>query len=167
MRTHINALGAKTYQSQFEDTPDFVIMFVPGEHFLNAALDHDGTLWDYAFAKKVLLATPTNLVAIAKTVSSVWQQEQLAKEARQIGELGKELYERLAVVGDHLSRAGSNLNTAVSSFNKATASFNGRLLSTGKKFRDMKIDTGGRELDDVSPVEALASHAAVTGLPSP
>lgn len=167
MRTHINALGAKTYQSQFEDTPDFVIMFVPGEHFLNAALDHDGALWDFAFGKKVLLATPTNLVAIAKTVSSVWQQEKLAKEARQIGELGKELYERLAVVGDHLSRAGSNLNTAVSSFNKATASFNGRLLSTGKKFRDMKIDTGGRELEDVSPVEALASHAAVAGLAAP
>ncbi|HVI06218.1 MAG TPA: DNA recombination protein RmuC, partial [Sphingomicrobium sp.] len=87
IRTHVNTLAAKAYWSQFEDAPDYVVMFIPGEHFLTAALEQDPTLWDYAFDKKVLLATPTNLIAIARTVAAVWRQERLAKEARQIGEL--------------------------------------------------------------------------------
>ena len=156
MRAHVNSLGNKAYWSQFADAPDYVIMFVPGEHFLSAALEHDAGLWDFAFEKRVLLATPTNLIAIARTVSAVWRQEKLAKEARQIGELGKELYDRLAKVGEDLGRVGSGLNSAVSHFNKATTSFNGRLVSTGRKFRDLNIETGARELDDVSPVETLA-----------
>ena len=116
----------------------------------SAALEHDPGLWDYAFERRVLLATPTNLVAIARTVAAVWRQEKLAKEARQIGLLGKELYERLSVVGEHLAGAGTHLNRAVGSFNKATNSYNTRLMSTGKRFRDLNVDTGGRELDDVS-----------------
>ncbi|MEA3059186.1 MAG: recombination protein RmuC, partial [Sphingomonadales bacterium] len=98
MRNHVNSLGNKAYWSQFDDAPDYVIMFVPGEHFLSAALEHDPTLWDFAFEKRVLLATPTNLIAIARTVAAVWRQERLAKQARQIGELGKEMYDRLAKV---------------------------------------------------------------------
>ena len=112
-----NTLGAKAYWSQFEDAPDYVVMFIPGEHFLTAALEQDATLWDYAFDKKVLLATPTNLIAIARTVAAVWRQERLAKEARQIGELGKELYERLAKAADDLRKVGSGLSTAVNNYN--------------------------------------------------
>jgi DNA recombination protein RmuC len=164
MRAHVNGLGAKAYWSQFPDTPDYVIMFVPGEHFVSAALEHDPTLWDFAFDKKVLLATPTNLVAIARTVSSVWRQEKLAKEARQIGALGKEIYDRLAKVSEDLGRVGSSLNNAVSHFNRATASFNGRLVATGKKIRDLNIETGARELEDVAPVDTLASHAEAADL---
>src|SRR3546814_18941288 len=78
----------------FDDAPDYVIMFVPGEHFLSAALEHDPQLWDHAFAKRVLLATPTNLIAIARTVAAVWRPEKMADEAKRIGMLGKELYER-------------------------------------------------------------------------
>ncbi len=168
MRNHVNALGNKAYWNQFEDAPDYVIMFVPGEHFLSAALEHDPGLWDFAFERRVLLATPTNLVAIARTVAAVWRQEKLAKEARQIGLLGKELYERLSVVGEHLASTGTHLNRAVGSFNKATNSYNTRLLSTGKRFRDLNVDTGGRELEDLSGVEALASHAtADSGLALP
>ncbi|CAM3141323.1 DNA recombination RmuC-like protein [Sphingomonas antarctica] len=170
MRNHVNALGNKAYWNQFEDAPDYVIMFVPGEHFLSAALEHDPGLWDFAFERRVLLATPTNLVAIARTVAAVWRQEKLAKEARQIGLLGKELYERLSVVGEHLASTGTHLNRAVGSFNKATNSYNTRLLSTGKRFRDLNVDTGGRDLDDLSGVEALASHVAVDNviaLPEP
>ena len=91
IKAHVNTLGNKAYWAQFADAPDYVVMFIPGEHFLSAALEEDGKLWDYAFDKRVLLATPTNLIAIARTVAAVWRQEKLAKEARQIGELGKEL----------------------------------------------------------------------------
>ena len=90
MRNHVQQLSAKSYQSQFEDTPDYVVMFVPGEHFVAAALEHDPQLWDFAFEKRVLLATPTNLVAIARTVAQVWRQDALAQEAKAIGRLASE-----------------------------------------------------------------------------
>lgn len=156
MRAHVNALGNKAYQTQFGNSPDYVIMFVPGEHFLSAALEHDPTLWDFAFDKKVLLATPTNLIAIARSVASVWQQEALARNARDIALLGKELYDRLAKVGEDLRRVGTGLNSAVTNFNTFTNSFNSRLVSTGRKFRELNIETGARELEDVPAVEALA-----------
>ena len=162
MRNHVNSLGNKAYWSQFDDAPDYVIMFVPGEHFLSAALEHDPTLWDFAFDKRVLLATPTNLIAIARTVAAVWRQERLAKQARQIGELGKEMYDRLAKVADDLRKVGTGLNSAVSNFNAFTNSFNGRLVVTGRKFRDLDIETGARELEDVVPVEALARSGDVS-----
>jgi DNA recombination protein RmuC len=160
MRAHVNSLGNKAYWSQFDDAPDYVIMFVPGEHFLSAALEHTPDLWDFAFEKRVLLATPTNLIAIARTVDAVWKQERLAKEARRIGELGKEMYDRLAIVSENLAKAGSSLNRTVSQFNDATGSFNRNLAATGKKFRELNLDTGKRALDDIEPVETLASHAA-------
>ena len=122
MRAHVNGLGNKAYWSQFADTPDYVIMFVPGEHFLSAALEHDPTLWDFAFEKRVLLATPTNLIAIARTVAAVWRQEKLANEARKIGELGKEMHDRLAKVADDLRKVGVGLNSAVKNFNGFTNS---------------------------------------------
>src|SRR5688500_1463157 len=89
IKAHVNALGNRAYWAQFDDAPDYVVMFIPGEHFLSAALEQDGKLWDYAFDRRVLLATPTNLIAIARTVAAVWRQERLDKEARQIGEIGK------------------------------------------------------------------------------
>lgn len=164
MRSHVNSLGNKAYWSQFDDAPDYVIMFVPGEHFLSAALEHDPTLWDFAFEKRVLLATPTNLIAIARTVAAVWRQERLAKQARQIGELGKEMYDRLAKVADDLRKVGTGLNSAVSNFNAFTNSFNGRLVVTGRKFRELDIETGNRELADVPSVDALAQSGNVSGL---
>jgi DNA recombination protein RmuC len=159
IRAHVNMLGAKAYWSQFEDAPDYVVMFIPGEHFLTAALEHDATLWDYAFDKKVLLATPTNLIAIARTVAAVWRQEKLAKEARQIGELGKELYERLAKAADDLRKVGSGLSTAVNNYNSFVASFETRSLVTARKFRELNIEPGRRDIDVLVPVEALPRYA--------
>ena len=159
IRAHVNILAAKTYWSQFEDAPDYVVMFIPGEHFLTAALEQDPNLWDYAFEKRVLLATPTNLIAIARTVAAVWRQEKLAKEARQIGELGKELYDRLAKAADDLRRVGSGLSSAVNSYNSFVASFETRSLVTARKFRDLNIEPGKRDIDVLGPVEALPRYA--------
>jgi DNA recombination protein RmuC len=161
MKAHINGLGNKAYWNQFEDAPDYVIMFVPGEHFLSAALEHDHTLWDFAFDKRVLLATPTNLIAIARTVSAVWRQEKLAKEARQIGELGKELYDRLAKALGDLRVVGSGLNTAVKNFNTFANSLETRALVSARKLRDLNIEPGAREIESIPPVELLASHAVI------
>ena len=159
IRAHINTLGAKAYWSQFEDAPDYVVMFIPGEHFLTAALEQDSTLWDYAFDKKVLLATPTNLIAVARTVAAVWRQERLAKEARQIGELGKELYERLAKAADDLRKVGSELASAVNNYNSFVSSFETRSLVTARKFRDLNIEPGRRDIEMLTPVEALPRYA--------
>lgn len=159
MRAHVNGLGAKAYWTQFDDAPDYVIMFVPGEHFVSAALEHDPTLWDFAFEKKVLLATPTNLVAIARTVAGVWRQEKMAKEARQIGALGKELYDRLAKAMGDLKTVGTGLNTAVRNYNQFVSSMNSRALVTAGKLKNMNIDPGTREIEDLPQVELLAGHA--------
>ncbi len=169
MRTHVDALGRKDYQAQFEDAPDYVIMFVPGEHFLTAALDAEPGLWDYAFGKRVLLATPTNLIAIARTVSAVWRQEKMAQEARQIGQLGKEIYERLAVAASGLRKMGRSLNSAVADYNKFTRSFESRVLVTGRKLRDLNVETGGRDLEEPEQIDVIADEPASpeAALPSP
>ncbi|MFZ1566951.1 DNA recombination protein RmuC, partial [Sphingorhabdus sp.] len=134
--------------------------FVPGEHFLAAALEHEPALWDLAFEKRVLLATPTNLVAIARTVASVWRQEGLAREAKQIGALGKEMYDRIAVAAGHLKSVGSGLSSAVNNYNKFVGSFERNVMSTGRKFAELNIETGKRELEDVPLVEALPRYSS-------
>ena len=153
MKTHINALGAKAYQTQFDDTPDYVIMFVPGEHFLSAALEHAPDLWDYAFDRRVLIATPTNLIAIARTVAAVWRQEKLAGEARQIAELGKELHARLAVMGSHVSRLGKNLETAMGAYNAFVGSLESQVMTSAKRFETLNIETGGKAIEPLPMVE--------------
>jgi DNA recombination protein RmuC len=160
MKTHIDGLSRKAYWDQFDDAPDYVIMFVPGEHFLAAALEHEPQLWDFAFEKKVLLATPTNLVAIARTVASVWRQESLAREAKQIGALGKEMYERIAVAAQHLKSVGAGLGSAVNHYNKFVGSFERNVMSTGRKFAELNIETGKRALEDVPEVEALPRYGS-------
>jgi DNA recombination protein RmuC len=160
MKAHVEGLSRKAYWEQFEDAPDYVIMFVPGEHFLAAALEHEPQLWDFAFEKKVLLATPTNLVAIARTVASVWRQEGLAKEAKQIGALGKEMYDRIAVAAQHLKSVGSGLSSAVNNYNKFVGSFERNVISTGRKFAELNIETGKRELEDVPLVESLPRYGS-------
>ena len=147
MKSHVNSLGQKAYQDQFEDTPDYVIMFVPGEHFLAAALEKDPDLWDFALGKRVLLATPTNLIAIARTVAAVWKQEKMAGQAREIAELGKELYARLTTMGAHVGRMGKNLDTAVSAYNALVGSLESQVLTQAKRFEDLSIDTGGKAIE--------------------
>lgn len=160
MKTHIQTLGAKSYQSQFEEAPDYVVMFVPGEHFVAAALDHDPELWNFAFERKVLLATPTNLVAIARTVAQVWRQDALADEAREIGRLGTEIYDRIAMAAEHLKRVGGGLESAVNNYNKFVGSFERNVLSAGRKLKDKGIEIGKREIEDVPLVESAPRYTA-------
>jgi DNA recombination protein RmuC len=168
MCNHINTLASKDYQSQFDDAPDFVLMFVPGEHFITAALEHDSNLWEFAFKRRVLLVSPSNLVAIARTVAQVWRQDGLAREAREIGKMGGELYERLAVAADHLKRVGSGLESAVTNYNKFVGSFERNVLSAGRRLRDKHIEIGKREIEEVPLIESAPRYgAADTEPPEP
>jgi DNA recombination protein RmuC len=154
MRTHAQQLGSKAYWAQFGDAADYVIMYIPGEHFLAAALEQDPTLWDWAFDRRVLLATPTNLVAIAKTVASIWRQERLAEAAQEIASLGKELHSRLATMNEHMSRVGKNLATANSAYNQMVGSFESQVLTQAKRFET--LGAGSAKSLDAPPMVEVA-----------
>ncbi len=165
MRNHIQTLAAKSYQSQFPEAPDYVLMFVPGEHFIAAAMEHDPDLWDYAFRNRVLLASPTNLVAIARTVAQVWRQDGLATEAREIGRMGGELYDRLAVAAEHMKRVGSGLSSAVDHYNKFVGSFERNVLAAGRRLREKHIEIGKREIEDVPLIESAPRYGDAEVVP--
>jgi DNA recombination protein RmuC len=154
MRTHAQQLGSKAYWAQFGDAADYVIMYIPGEHFLAAALEQDPTLWDWAFERRVLLATPTNLVAIAKTVASIWRQERLAEAAQEIASLGKELHSRLATMNEHMTRVGKNLSTANSAYNQMVGSFESQVLTQAKRFET--LGAGSAKALDTPPMVEIA-----------
>ncbi|WP_041685559.1 DNA recombination protein RmuC [Erythrobacter litoralis] len=157
MRNHVQTLGSKGYQNQFEEAPDYVVMFVPGEHFVAAALEHDPELWDFAFHNKVLLATPTNLVAIARTVAQVWRQDKMAAEAQEIGRMGAELYDRLRVAGEHMKRVGGGLETAVANYNKFVGSFERNVLTSGRRMAEKGLEIG-KEIEEVPLVEGAPRY---------
>lgn len=136
IRNHVQQLGSKNYWSQFESV-DYVVMYVPGEHFLTAALDQDGELWEFALGKRVLLATPSNLVAIARTISMVWQQEKLAAEAAQIASLGKELHSRIASMASHVVKLGRNIESSARSYNQMVGSLETQVLTQAKRFESL------------------------------
>jgi DNA recombination protein RmuC len=154
MRNHAQQLGSKAYWAQFGDAADYVIMYIPGEHFLAAALEQDPTLWDWAFERRVLLATPTNLVAIAKTVASIWRQERLAEAAQEIASLGKELHSRLATMNEHMTRVGKNLSTANSAYNQMVGSFESQVLTQAKRFET--LGAGSAKTLDTPPMVEIA-----------
>ena len=154
MRNHAQQLGSKAYWAQFGEAADYVIMYIPGEHFLAAALEQDPTLWDWAFERRVLLATPTNLVAIAKTVASIWRQERLAEAAQEIASLGKELHSRLATMNEHMTRVGKNLATANSAYNQMVGSFESQVLTQAKRFET--LGAGSAKVLDTPPMVEIA-----------
>jgi DNA recombination protein RmuC len=147
VKNHVTALGNKSYWSQFDSAPEYVVMFIPGEHFLTAALEFDRELWDYAFNRRVLLATPTNLVAIARTVEGVWRQESMERQARDIAKLGRELYQRLATMGEHVSKLGKNLGTAMNAYNSFVGSLESQVLTSARRLEAYDVDAGGKAID--------------------
>ncbi|MGC4252926.1 MAG: DNA recombination protein RmuC [Sphingobium sp.] len=155
VRTHADALGRKAYWEQFDKAPDFVIMYVPGDNFVTAALEADMELWERAAKNRVIICGPATFLPLARTLAGHWRQARMQDQARQVGQLGKELYERLAVAAGHLKRVGSGLTSAVDNYNKFVGSFDRSVLPAGRRFRDLDVETGGKEIDAVEPLEAL------------
>lgn len=161
---HAQQLGSKNYWAQFGDSAEFVVMYIPGEHFLSAALEQDSELWEKAFKNKVLLATPTNLVAIARTVASVWRQERLAEAAEEIASLGKELHSRIATMAEHIARMGKNLATANTAYNQMVGSFESQVLTQARRFEG--LGSGSAKALDTPPM-VEASPRPLTKLAAP
>ena len=155
VREHVQQLSAKTYWDQFQPAPEFVVMFLPGEAFFSAALQQDPELIEYASAQKVILATPTTLLALLKAVFYGWRQEALADNARQVSDLGAQLYERLSKLADHWSGVGRNLAQAVKAYNDATGSLETRVLVTARRFEELQVAAAGRSLAELKPLEVI------------
>jgi DNA recombination protein RmuC len=153
MRTHVQQLGSKAYWAQFGDAADYVVMYIPGEHFLTAALEQDAGLWEWAFERRVLLATPTNLVAIARTVATVWKQEKLAAEAGKIAELGKELHSRLATMAEHVASVGTNLGRMNNAYNKMVGSLESQVFTQARRFEELGAGSA-KDIEEPPVIEA-------------
>ena len=153
LREHIKALSSKAYWSQFETAPDFVFLFLPGEHFLNAALEADPTLIEQGVDQSVLIATPTTLIALLRAVGYGWRQERMAESARQIGELGRELYDRVGKFGEHMTTLGKRLGGAVGAYNEAVGSLESRVLVSARRLAEEGVKASGREIADVSQID--------------
>ncbi len=168
VRAHIETLGRKAYWDQFEHAPDYVVMFIPGEHFLAAALEQDRDLYDLAFDRRVILASPTNLIAIARTVAAIWRQEKMEEQAREIGQLGKELYSRLSVMGGHVAKLGKNLDQAIGAYNSFVGSLESQVLTQAKRFEALNLDTGKKDIELPPYVDTVARPVVklVTAMPS-
>jgi DNA recombination protein RmuC len=153
IRNHAQQLGGKNYWDRFGEAADYVVMYIPGEHFLTAALEQDEGLWEWAFERRVLLATPTNLVAIARTVASVWRQEKLAEEAAEIARLGKELHARLATMGGHVARLGRNLDLATGAYNAFVGSLESQVMTQARRFEALEVSSGAKEIEPLPMVD--------------
>ncbi|MDX6593097.1 MAG: recombination protein RmuC [Gaiellales bacterium] len=153
LREHVRKLSAKSYWSQFEDAPDFVLLFLPGEHFLNAALEADPGLIEQGVAQSVLIATPTTLIALLRAVHYGWQQEKVAQNAREISELGRELHGRIGTVAKHVQKVGRSLSGAVDAYNQAVGSLESRVLVSARRFVDHGVVAPDKDIPMLEPVD--------------
>jgi DNA recombination protein RmuC len=166
MRRHANAiaervkqLGAKSYWAQFERSPDFVILFIPGDQFLSAALAEQPNLLEDAIRQDVIIATPSSFVALLKAVAYGWRQMSLAQNAETIRTLAEDLYKRLAVFTTHLGKLGRNLSSSVDHFNAAVGSLERQVLPGARKFTELGVRPD-RELETLEPIDKMTREPA-------
>ncbi len=152
IRTHITKLRAKSYAEQFESTPEFVVMFLPGESFFSAALEHEPGLIEEGAAQNVIIATPTTLIALLRSVAYGWKQEKIAASAEEIRDLGVELHKRMRVLAEHVMDIGDGLNRAVGAYNKSVGSLESSVLPAARRFPELGL-TGQAEIPQLAPVE--------------
>lgn len=163
VREHMHTLSAKSYWNQFKPSPDFVVLFLPGESFFSAALEQDRGLIEYGMDNRVILATPTTLIALLRTVAHIWQQEQLTENAERIAREGTVLFERLVVFSEHLGRMRDGLSKAVQSYNAAVGSWEGRVMPGARRLKELGAGNPEKELCLLEPVDAALRQAAGTG----
>jgi DNA recombination protein RmuC len=167
LRKHVKALADKAYWDQLDSAPDFVVMFLPGEHLYGAAVEADPTLLEDAMAQRVLIATPTTLLAMLHAVAYGWQQERVAESAQAISDLGRELHARLVKLSSLLATLGSRLNSAVGAYNDTVGSYERRILPAARRFADHGAVASGSELPRIEPVTSSPRTVALPELEPP
>ncbi|TLM97553.1 DNA recombination protein RmuC, partial [bacterium] len=168
LRDHIGKLGKKSYWEQYRnETPEFVVLFIPGEVFYSAALEADPTLIEGAASEKVMLASPANLIPLLRAVHYGWKQEAIAENAQQISNLGKELYERIGTLAKHWARVGGHLGGAVKAYNESVATLESRVLVSARKFEALKTTSAGASLDSPAQVEAALREISAPEMLAP
>ena len=158
VRKRVDELADKAYWKQFADAPEFVVLFIPGDQFLSAALDQDRQLLEDALRKQVILATPTSFVALLRAVAYGWRQERLAENAEHIKEIGEQLYHRLMTFTEHLQKLGKSLDSSIKHYNNGVGSFDTRVLSSARKFKELGISTG-KEAEQPQKIETSARQS--------
>src|SRR5437879_3651383 len=155
VRSHLTKLSSKGYASHVRPSPDFVVMFLPGEMFFSAALEQDPSLIEFGIGldKHVIPASPTTLIAILRAVAYGWQQQAMEENARKISELGRSLYESLRVLGGHFETLGVKLKSSLDAYNQAVGSLEGNVLSKARKFKELQAANGGEEIKVIEPVD--------------